>query len=116
MTERSVVLERLRALFFQHFHVEVPSVAMDLLESGVLDSLQLVDLLLLIEENFGRRIPIEAVELDDLRSLERLATLVSTLPGGVGAAPVSPAIDAGHQPEPTRGEGAGGKHELNRRG
>jgi len=49
----------------------------DLLKTGLLDSLQLVYLLLLIEEEFGRRISLEAIELDDLRSLARLAELVS---------------------------------------
>ncbi|HEV2227922.1 MAG TPA: phosphopantetheine-binding protein [Steroidobacteraceae bacterium] len=75
MPDEAVDLERLRALFLEHFHVEVPPGA-DLLESGVLDSLQLVDLLLLIEQTFGRRISIESIDLDDLRTLERLAELV----------------------------------------
>jgi methoxymalonate biosynthesis acyl carrier protein len=78
MSDRTVALERLRALFLQHFHVEVPSADTDLLETGMLDWLQLVDLLLLIEEEFGRRISLQAIELDDLRSLARLAELVGT--------------------------------------
>jgi acyl carrier protein len=80
MSDRSVALERLRALFLQHFHVEVPSPDTDLLETGMLDWLQLVDLLLLIEEEFGRRISLQAIELDDLRSLARLAELIGTSP------------------------------------
>ena len=80
MSDCTAALERLRSLFFEHFHVEVPSADTDLLESGMLDSLQLVDLLLLIEEEFGRRISLEAIELDDLRSLSRLAQLVGTSP------------------------------------
>ncbi|HEX4649669.1 MAG TPA: phosphopantetheine-binding protein [Steroidobacteraceae bacterium] len=80
MSYRTVALERLRSLFFEHFHVEVPSPDTDLLESGLLDSLQLVDLLLLIEEEFGRRISLEAIELDDLRTLSRLTHLVGTSP------------------------------------
>ena len=73
----------------EHLHVEVPSADIDLLDSGLLDSLQLVDLLLLIEERFGRRIPIEAVDLEDLRTLTRLARLLNTAaatPAGVRAA------------------------------
>lgn len=80
MSDRTVALERLRSLFFQHFHIEVPSPDTDLLETGMLDSLQLVDLLLLIEEEFGRRLSLEAIELDDLRTLARLAQLVGTSP------------------------------------
>jgi acyl carrier protein len=79
LADRTVTLE-LRTLFLQHFHVEVPSADTDLLETGMLDSLQLVDLLLLIEEQFGRRISLEAIELNDLRSLARLAELVGTSP------------------------------------
>jgi acyl carrier protein len=67
---------RLHALILEHLHVDVPSPDVDLLESGVLDSLQLVDLLLLIEQHFGQRIPIETIDLDDLRSLGRLARLL----------------------------------------
>jgi acyl carrier protein len=78
MSENPPDLERLRALFLEHFHVEVPSADADLLESGVLDSLQLVDLLLLIEQRFARRIAIESIDLDDLRSLSRIASLLAT--------------------------------------
>lgn len=76
MTDEDVAPEALRALLLEHLHVEVPSIDSDLLESGALDSLQLVDLLLVIEQRFGRRIPIESIDLDDLRSLSRLARLV----------------------------------------
>jgi len=77
MPERVANLERLRALFAAHFHVDVPSDDTDLLETGALDSLQLVDLLLLIEQSFGQRIPIESIDLDHLRSLRRLAQLLA---------------------------------------
>ena len=76
MSEHSAALERLRALFLRLFHVDVPSADTDLLESGILDSLQLVDLLLEIERDFGQRIEVEAIELDDLRTLARLARLL----------------------------------------
>ena len=77
MSDPAIQLERLRALLLEHLHVDVPSGDADLLETGVLDSLQLVDLLLLIEQHFGRRIPIESIDLDNLRSLSRLADLIA---------------------------------------
>lgn len=77
MSDQAIV-ERLRALILEHLHMEVPSADTDLLDSGLLDSLQLVDLLLLIEQHFGRRIEIEAIDLEDLRSLARLAQLLDT--------------------------------------
>ena len=75
-----VIVERLRALILEHLHMDVPSADTDLLDSGVLDSLQLVDLLLLIEQHFGRRIEVEAIDLENLRSLTRLAQLLEPEP------------------------------------
>ena len=87
-------LERLRALMLEHLHVDVPSPDVDLLESGVLDSLQLVDLLLIIEQHFGRRIPIETIDLDDLRSLGRLAQLLRAPAAADGAAEDAPQLES----------------------
>ena len=70
-------LERLRELFAAQFHVEVDDDDADLLASGVLDSLRLVELLLHIEEEFEVTVPLETVELDDLRTLRRLADLIA---------------------------------------
>jgi acyl carrier protein len=81
MTDQLIV-ERLRALMLEHLHVEVPSADTDLLDSGLLDSLQLVDLLLLIEQQFGHRIAIEAIDLENLRSLTRIAQLLAATAGG----------------------------------
>lgn len=75
MREQNVEPEALRSLLLEHLHVQVPSVDTDLLESGALDSLQLVDLLLAIEQRFGWRVPIESIDLEHLRSLSRLAEL-----------------------------------------
>ncbi len=80
MPDTNAVIEQLRALFLERFHIEVPSPDTDLLESGMLDSLQLVELLLLIEQQFDVRIRIEDIELDDLRTLARLARLLAAQP------------------------------------
>src|SRR5256885_1683091 len=118
MRDRTAALERLRALFLRHLHLEVPSADTDLLETGLLDSLQLVDLLMLIEEEFGRRISLEAIELDDLRSLTRLAGLVSRPAEPAPAAPEAPSRDDAEsaQPEPMRGGALAAPRVLNRRG
>src|SRR6267154_2811437 len=118
MCERTVALERLRALFLRHLHLEVPCADTDLLETGLLDSLQLVDLLLLIEEEFGRRISLEAIELDNLRSLTRLAELVCTSAQPTSAARALPICDQAQcaQPEPTRDGTLAAPHQPNRRG
>jgi methoxymalonate biosynthesis acyl carrier protein len=71
------IAERLGALFAESFHIEAPSLDTDLLESGILDSLQFVELLTQLERNFKLRLKIDDIDLDDLRSLGRIARLVA---------------------------------------
>ena len=71
------IIERLRALFVEVLHIEAPSAQTDLFESGTLDSLQLVELLLQLERSFGVRIAIESIDLENLRTLERIARLLA---------------------------------------
>ncbi|HET7200444.1 MAG TPA: phosphopantetheine-binding protein [Burkholderiales bacterium] len=78
MIDANAILERLRALFFESFHIEVPSADTDLLETGILDSFQFVELLFQLERRFGVRIRIDNMDLDDLRTLERIARLIAS--------------------------------------
>ena len=98
-----LIVERLRALMLEHLHVEVPSADTDLLDSGLLDSLQLVDLLLLIEQRFGHRIAIEAIDLENLRSLTRIAQLLG-----------APAVKA--DAEPSHGSSEAARRRTSPRG
>jgi acyl carrier protein len=66
------------ALFADKLSIDVPAPETDLIEGGLLDSLRLVELLLEIEAGLGHRIPIDEIELDDLRSVSRIARLIST--------------------------------------
>jgi acyl carrier protein len=75
--DSNAIVDRLIALFAESFHIEVPAPDTDLLESGLLDSFQFVELLAHLEREFGMRIRIDDLELDDLRSLERIARLVA---------------------------------------
>ena len=77
MTDVNAIIERLGALFVESFHVEMPSSDTDLLETGILDSFQFVELLFELEQRFGFRIKIENIDLDDLRTLARIARLVA---------------------------------------
>jgi D-alanine--poly(phosphoribitol) ligase subunit 2 len=77
VTDANAIIERLGALFVERFHIEAPSADTDLFETGILDSLQLVELLLQLERRFGFRIAIENIDLDDLRTLARIARLVA---------------------------------------
>ena len=77
MTDANVIIERLGALFVESFHMDVPSPDTDLFETGILDSLQLVELLVQLERRFGFKMKIESIDLDELRTLARIARLVA---------------------------------------
>ena len=79
------ILERLRVLFLESLHIEVPSADTDLFETGILDSLQLVELLLQLEQRFGFRIKIDDIDLEDLRTLARIARLVAARTAAAGS-------------------------------
>lgn len=75
--DAAALVERLGALFAETFHIEAPAPDADLLESGILDSFQLVELLLQLERRFGLRVRIDDIELDDLRTLSRMARMLA---------------------------------------
>lgn len=68
---------RVQAIFRDRMEVEVPSADTDLFESGLVDSLTFVELLVHLEEEFGRRISLDELELEDLRSIDRIARVMS---------------------------------------
>ena len=74
--DTSTVLERLRQVFASTFQIEPPSADVDLVDNGILDSFQLVELLFQLEREFGLRIALEKLDLDDLRSLERISRVI----------------------------------------
>jgi D-alanine--poly(phosphoribitol) ligase subunit 2 len=87
LLNESAIVERLRALFLECLHIDVPSADADLFETGMLDSLQLVELLLQLEQQFGFRIKIDNIDLDDLRTLARIARLLAAHVGTPEASP-----------------------------
>jgi acyl carrier protein len=68
--------DRISAIFLEKLHITVPSADTDLLQTGILDSLQLVDLLLNLEKEFGIRISLDSLDLESFRSITRIAELV----------------------------------------
>jgi D-alanine--poly(phosphoribitol) ligase subunit 2 len=72
--------ERIAQLFTDRLKTEVPTVDTDLFETGILDSLRFVELLAAIEERFGVRVSVEQLEIDDFRTLSRIAQFVGGKP------------------------------------
>lgn len=94
MTDANPIIERLDALFVKSFHIEVPSPDADLLDLGILNSLQFVELLFQLEQHFGLRIKIEDLDLDDLRTLARIARLVAANGGATNPSVARPSLGA----------------------
>jgi acyl carrier protein len=67
---------QLTSLFLEQLNVEVPAPDTDLIETGLLDSMKLVELLVQIEQQFGLRIELESIEIDDLRSVTGIARMI----------------------------------------
>jgi D-alanine--poly(phosphoribitol) ligase subunit 2 len=75
--ENGVVARRIAQLFTDRLHTDVPAVDTDLFETGILDSLRFVELLAALEEDFGVRIAVEELEIDDFRNVSRIADFLA---------------------------------------
>ena len=69
--------EKLMQLFAEKLKIGLDSPDEDLIEGGVVDSLILADLLLHVEQEFGVLIDLGQLEIDDLRSVSRIAKLIA---------------------------------------
>jgi D-alanine--poly(phosphoribitol) ligase subunit 2 len=63
-------------LLSERVHVDVPSADTDLMESGLLDSLTLVELIVGMEEEFGIKISFDEIDLDNFSSVNKIARFV----------------------------------------
>ena len=84
------LISQLSDLFLNELNIEVPGPDTDLIETGMMDSMKLVELLVQIEQQFGLRVELEQIEIDDLRSVRGIARMIgNAAPGAVmNAAPV----------------------------
>lgn len=80
------LLQEVRELLRARLLVRVDSPDRDLLESGALDSMALVELLVALEERFGLTLDPAQLEVDSFRSVRSIAGLVSAGAAGAGAA------------------------------
>jgi acyl carrier protein len=76
-TDNEVLHARLKAFFSKNLSMEVSSVDADLVQTGILDSLALVELLTYIEKEFGTEISLDNIEIEDFHSIARIAEYVN---------------------------------------
>lgn len=77
MTRPQDLEERLAETLVEVLHVDVPSRETDLIRTGRLDSVGLVDLLLRLERHYGVRVDMEDLEIDQFRSLGSITAFVA---------------------------------------
>ena len=74
--DMSEAVEKVMLLFQGVLNVEIPSADTDLIETGLLDSLMLVDLLVAIENQFNVRVPVHQLDIEEFRNAQRLAEML----------------------------------------
>jgi D-alanine--poly(phosphoribitol) ligase subunit 2 len=79
MTDQTTLQTEVTALLTCALQVDVASVDEDLIESGLLDSLKIVELLVVLESRFVMTIPFEDLELESFRSVANIARLIVSL-------------------------------------
>jgi acyl carrier protein len=67
---------RIADLFVGKLGLDIPSRQTDLFDTGALDSMAFVELLALLEEEFGIDVSLDDLEIDNFRSVERIAAFV----------------------------------------
>jgi acyl carrier protein len=84
VTSSKDLREPIHDVFRKVLVVEPPSFETDLIESGVLDSLALVELLFEIERQFQIELQLDELDVENFRTVERICELVARH-GGVEA-------------------------------
>jgi Acyl carrier protein len=82
MSPRADLVDRIRQLILNQLNIDVPSAETDLIETGLLDSLALVELVFQIEQEFQLAIPLDELEVESFRTVRRIGELVASC-GGV---------------------------------
>lgn len=67
---------RIVEIFADELNLDIPDAGLDLIESGLLDSLTFVELLMHLERAFGLIIAGDALEIENFRTVARIAAFV----------------------------------------
>jgi acyl carrier protein len=77
MPDARLLQKEIGALLDEHLQIVPTSPQADLLESGAMDSLALVELLLQLELRYGLRISLESLDFEEFRSVASIAAFVT---------------------------------------
>jgi len=77
----SYCVDKLTDIFSTKLSLQIDSPDADLLNTGLLDSMRLVELLLTIEHEFCIQIKLEETDLDNFRSISSIALMLGDAPG-----------------------------------
>jgi D-alanine--poly(phosphoribitol) ligase subunit 2 len=75
------LMARISNLISDALNIEITAVDVDLIDTGLLDSLALVTLITEIEQEFGYELPLDDFDVERFRSVERIADFLA----GTGA-------------------------------
>jgi acyl carrier protein len=78
MTSRVSIEERVRTILNHRLQVDSADCNEDLFQTGILDSLSFVDMLLGLEEEFSIHVALDTVDLDDFRSVSRISDYIQS--------------------------------------
>ena len=77
MFQQDQLQRQIIEIFSERFETRLESEDVDLLETGLVDSVKIVELVLELERRFGISLPFEELEIDDFRTVLRLAQRIS---------------------------------------
>lgn len=77
MIDQKAVQADIASIFDEELGLTVASPDEDLFKSGVMDSLSFVNMLMQLESRFGIAVSLEELELDNFRSLKKIAEFVA---------------------------------------
>jgi len=78
MSDGNRLRERVAGVISGALHIEAPSFDTDLFDTGVLDSLAFVELLVQLEQQFGVTTSVDDLEADNFRSIASIADFIES--------------------------------------
>jgi acyl carrier protein len=81
MSAGAVLEDRIKSVFVRTLNIQPPSDDTDLIETGVIDSLALVELLFALEQEFAVDLPLDTLEIENFRSVRTIGDFIAGLNG-----------------------------------